>query len=198
MPSPDQLRMLQTRIAPAAFAAARRTGVPAEFLCAQCILESGWLEHAPGNNCFGIKYYTGAPGKQLLKTREWFTDAQRDAFLARGDGRTAQLADPPRQDARGRKLYEVEDWFATFPVLSDCFTRRALMFAEGRYAEATRAYRETANLEAFVRAVAPVYATDPRYAEKILALACMKAVTDIVGQLWTATNEKDYEPNRQT
>jgi hypothetical protein len=81
----------------------------------QAILESGWLDHAPGNNCFGIKSYNGEYGRQLLSTTEWFTDAELKRFLALGDGRTAQLADPvapARHD--GRRKYRVQDWFATF------------------------------------------------------------------------------------
>src|SRR5215469_1251488 len=100
-------------IAEAAVVSERSTGCPAELQAAQCILETGWLKHAPGNNCFGIKSYEGAWGRQLLRTNEWFNDAEAARFLARGDGRTAALADPVQQDAHGRKLYNVRDWFAT-------------------------------------------------------------------------------------
>src|SRR5438477_8715451 len=88
-------------IAEAAVASERSTGCPAELQAAQCILETGWLKHAPGNNCFGIKSYGGASGRQLLNTREWFSDADAARFLALGDGRTASLATPVEQDARG-------------------------------------------------------------------------------------------------
>src|SRR5437660_12429141 len=80
------------RIAEAAVASERSTGCPAELQAAQCILETGWLNHAPGNNCFGIKFYAGAFGRQLLHTREWFTNTEAARFLALGDGRTAELA----------------------------------------------------------------------------------------------------------
>jgi flagellum-specific peptidoglycan hydrolase FlgJ len=74
----------------------------------------------------------------------------------------------------------VQDWFSTFATLGDCFTRRAMMFPEGRYAPAARAYRETANLEAFVRTIAPIYATDPHYADAVLAIARAPEVTGII------------------
>src|SRR5437762_5869262 len=116
-------------IAEAAVTSERSTGCPAELPAAQCILETGWLKHAPGNNCFGIKSYNGAFGRQLLRTREWFSDADAARFLALGDGRTAELANPVQHDPRGRKLYHVEDWFANFATLGDCFARRAAMFS---------------------------------------------------------------------
>jgi flagellum-specific peptidoglycan hydrolase FlgJ len=158
------------RIAEAAVASELSTGCPAELQAAQCILETGWLNHAPGNNCFGIKCYEGAFGRQLLGTREWFTDSEAAHFLALGDGRTAERAEPPQRDARGRKLYHVEDWFATFATLGDCFARRAAMFNAGHYAPLAGAYRSGGSLEALVRGIAPIYATDPGYADTLLSL----------------------------
>lgn len=181
--SDDQLRALETQIAPAAVSAARLTGVPAELLCAQAILESGWLEHAPGNNCFGIKSYQGQYGRQLLRTREWLTPQELARFIALGDARTAQAVLPERKDELGRTLYDVRDWFATFATLGDCFLRRALLFTEGRYVESWKRYLENRDLEAFVRAMAPIYATDSHYADAVLAIARMPEVTSIVEQL---------------
>src|SRR6476660_7388079 len=90
-------------IAQAAVASENATACPAELQAAQCILETGWLKHAPGNNCFGIKSYQGESGRQLLTTREWFTADGLARFLSLGDGRTATPAKPTRQDARGSK-----------------------------------------------------------------------------------------------
>jgi flagellum-specific peptidoglycan hydrolase FlgJ len=157
-------------IAEAAVASERATGCPAGLQAAQCILETGWLKHAPGNNCFGIKFYDGADGRQLLRTREWFTDAEAARFLAAGDGRTAELATPVQQDARGRRLHNVGDWFATFATLGDCFARRAAIFGTGRYAPFADAYKAGGSLDALVRGIAPIYATDPNYADTVLAL----------------------------
>lgn len=43
------------QVAPGAQAAMAKTRVPASVSIAQAALESGWGEHAPGNNLFGIK-----------------------------------------------------------------------------------------------------------------------------------------------
>jgi flagellum-specific peptidoglycan hydrolase FlgJ len=155
-------------IARAAVAATRGTDCPAELVAAQAIIESGWLEHSPGNNCFGIKARQGDHDRQLLRTAEWFTDAEREAFLRGAEGRTAELVTPPEADRRGRKKYRCQDWFAVFPALADCFARRVLLFSIGRYAPIALEYRETGDLEQLVRKMAAVYATDPNYAPTIL------------------------------
>lgn len=47
----------------------------ASMVMAQILVESGWLRHAPGNNCLGIKVPKNKIGiwknVQLLKTKEW-------------------------------------------------------------------------------------------------------------------------------
>lgn len=186
MLTPAQLLTLQTQIAPAAISAARLTGTPREFLCAQCILESAWLTKLSGShNCFGIKSYLGEWRRELVTTHEWFTDAELRAFLARDSARTAVLASPRLQNGQ-RKYYEVKDWFAAFPTYAACFARRAVMFTEGAYLAAWRAYQQRPDLEAFVRAVGPIYATAPNYADQILELARSPEVTEIVDQLQAA------------
>ena len=157
-------------IAQAAVASEKATRCPAELQTAQCILETGWLAHAPGNNCFGVKSYTGEFGRQLLSTREWFNAQDLSRFLALGDGRTAAAAIPLQHDARGRTLYHVQDWFATFATLGDCFARRAALFITGPYQPFANAYFADGNLEALVHGIAPIYATDPSYADKVLSL----------------------------
>ena len=177
------------RIAQAA-ASEQSTGCPAELITAQCILESGWLTHAPGNNCFGIKSYAGEFGRQLLRTREWFTDAERARFLALAPGRTADFVQPLRQDLHGRKLFSVQDWFATFATLADCFARRAAMFNTGRYAPFAETYKANLDLEALVRGISPIYATDPTYADTVWSLIRSPEVQAATDQ---AQAEVDFE-----
>jgi flagellum-specific peptidoglycan hydrolase FlgJ len=162
-------------IARAAVASERATGCPAELIAAQCILESGWLKSAPGNNCFGIKSYPGEAGRQLLFTTEWFTEAEAQRFLALGDSRTAALKRP---DARhdGRREYGVMDWLASFPSLADCFAKRASLFAAGRYAPFAAAYALSRDFEALVNGIAPIYATDPGYAGQVIRIASQSNV----------------------
>ena len=163
--TPEQQEANLKLIAEAAVKSDKLTGCPAELTAAQCILESGWLDYCPGQNCFGIKSFKGEYGRQLLDTWEVFTPSQLQQFLSQGDSRSAV--------ALGGNRYRVKDWFATFATLADCFTRRALMWNEGPYAPAAKVYESNESpdrLETYVKAIAPIYATDPHYAEKVLTL----------------------------
>lgn len=173
-------------IAEAAVDAELKSGCPRLLLAAQCILESGWLSAAPGNNCFGIKSYSGEHGRQLLETREWLTDREAAAFLARGDGRTAELFHPEYAD--GRKLYFVHDWFATFASLTDCFVRRAALFSMAPYASFAAAYRLNGDFTAMVRGIGPIYATDPHYADRVLQIANQDNVSKAIADAWMEAN----------
>lgn len=156
-------------IAEAAVASTKGTQCPAELVAAQAILESGWLKHAPGNNCFGIKARSGDE-RQLLHTTEWFTDQERSAWLAADPGRTAEPVTPVETDRRGRHKYACQDWFAAYPSLADCFARRVELFDAGRYAPFARAYEADRNFVAYLRGIARIYATDPGYADSCLAI----------------------------
>jgi flagellum-specific peptidoglycan hydrolase FlgJ len=169
-----------TLIAEAAVACEKLTGVPAEISVAQCALESGWLQHAPGNNCFGIKAYAGCPARQLLHTMEWFTPSETQSFLAGAPGRTAVFATPLQIAAGGRHKYIVQDWFANFPTLKDCFIKHAMLFAGGKYEAKMDVYRHDRDLEGLVRGIAPIYATAPGYADSVLQIVRQKDVQDAI------------------
>lgn len=159
-------------IAEAAAAAEKQTGCPAELLVAQCALESGWLQHAPAFNCFGIKQYPGCYGTQMLATTEWFTDSQRRQFIERGEGRSAILKRPnePKR-ADGRREYFVRDVFATFPSLEACFLKRCQIWDKGPYSRAADHFKKGGDFETFVREIGPIYATDPAYATEVLKIS---------------------------
>lgn len=173
----EQQRQALSQIAPAAVVSERLTGVPAELAAAQVILESGWLQRCVGCNAFGIKARPGRD-RQLLQTQEWFTDAEVAAFLARGDGRTAELVEPERRNGE-RRLYKVRDWFAAYPSLAEALADHARLITDGRpYAAAWQQYRKTGDLDRLVLGVAAKYATDPGYGNKLLAIIRMPAVRD--------------------
>ncbi len=56
-------------ILPSAIEQGKRTGIDPRIIVAQAAHESGWGQHAPGNNLFGIKSH-GQPGGQKLWTNE--------------------------------------------------------------------------------------------------------------------------------
>ena len=179
----DELRQAVS----SAIACEANTGVPAELLVAQFGLESGWGKHMPGNNCFGIKEYAGAFGRQLLQTHEWFTEAELARFLA---GDAARTAEPTGQSNVLRKEYAVRDWFATFRSLAACFDRRAQLFLAGRYKPFADQYLKDGDAETLIRGIAPIYATAPGYADTLLQLVSQKNIQTVLAQL-RGSNEAD-------
>lgn len=165
----------------------RDTGVPAALTVAQWALESSWGIAQPGNNCFGIKakLYPEREGKQtgrqLLRTTEYFTPTEKEAWLARVPGRTAEADGRPRpQD--GRIRYRCQDWFAVYPTLKDCFDAHAALLKRGKYADFLADYRERGlPFEGYVGKVAAVYATDPHYADSVLKIIAMPDVMAELG-----------------
>ena len=173
----DQSSSLTNQAAPAACDVERKGGPPAELTVAQWAIESGWGAHAPENNCFGIKAYSGCHGRQLLPTYEWFTGKEAEAFLHAGDSRTLSLVEPLQERPDGRKKYHARDWFATFSSLADAFAYyQGKLLTDRRYAPALSRYRDDRDLPALIRSIAPFYATDPGYADKLIAITSMDVV----------------------
>lgn len=139
--TPEQYSALR-RIAEAAVAAERETGCPAEISAAQCIVESAWLEVAPGENCFGIKSRPDGDCQYCL-TKEYIN----------GEWKNQKIA------------------FAVYPDLAACFAAHARLLQCGGYAPAWRRYQANHDLDAYIRAIAEHCATDPGYAPKTLQLA---------------------------
>ena len=126
----------------------RACQIPAELTISQWALESGWGSHQPGNNCFGIKAYNGCFGIQLLKTAEYV------------NGVRTTILQP----------------FATFPSLDACFHQHATLFSTARYQQAFKQHAKSADLDALIRQVSAVYATDPNYASLLFAIIAMPEV----------------------
>jgi flagellar protein FlgJ len=139
----------------------RRTGMPALFVLAQAALESGWAGAKPGNAMFGIKAGGGWRGeKQLLRTRE---------VLKRADqgGRFPEVVSITKR-ADGKFDYVVKDWFRAYASIADSFADHGQMLrANALYARCF----ETQDPREFARRIAAAgYATDPKYAESLIAV----------------------------
>ena len=169
--TPEQRTANLARIAAAAVATERATGVPAELCAAQCILESAWLEKAPGNNPFGIKARAGQPSTPVLTT-EFLTPPQLDRV--RASGKQIQSVEP---STGGKQKVMLVDQFAAFPTLTDAFTAYANLLVTGKYfAPRFGRYQQHKNLAQLLSDMKgtdgqPPYATDPNYDTKILQLA---------------------------
>lgn len=129
------------------------THVPAELTLAQWAVESGWGQHQPGNNCFGIKAYNGCYGTQLLETTEVV------------HGVTQHL---PQE-------------FATFPTLAECFEKHARLICEGPpYATVWVQYEHSSNLGQLIHGIAPIYSTSPTYGQLLLEVVSMQPVQQAI------------------
>ena len=138
----------------AAAAAVKESGLPPELTVAQAILESGWGAHAPGNNIWGIKARPGEP-----YTRKTTTE-----FI------------------HGQEVHLEQD-FESFPTLADAFARHnQLIQSAAPYRAAIEQYQAGGDVPTLIRGVAAHYATDPNYADKILALSSRADVQAAIAQ----------------
>lgn len=135
-------------IVPAAQACQRTSGIPASFTIAQAALESSWGERAPGCNLFGIK-----PGPR------W----------------AGPTVDVPTHEVLNGVRVAITDKFRCYRTWGECLADRADFFRKNpRYAAC---FQETTG-HGWARAVARAgYATDPQYAEKLIAVMDGRAMT---------------------
>lgn len=139
-------------------------GCPALLTVAQAILESGWGDHAPGGNYFGIKEYSGAYGRQQLLTTEYVK------------GKPASM-------------YQ---WFATFATPLDCLEKHSeLITRNPRYAGPFEQYAADHDIAKLIYGIAPIYATDINYANKVLGVMSMNPVLVAIGEAWRKIDSKN-------
>lgn len=138
------------KLAPYAQEAQRRTGIPASVSLAQAALESGFGRSGlakTANNLFGIK-----------AGRSW-------------KGKTVTL--PTREWVNGQWVTVDAVWRA-YDTPLEAFLDHGRLFYNGLY-DAALPYRSSP--EEFVKRIAPIYATDPKYADKLLTIIRRYALT---------------------
>jgi flagellar protein FlgJ len=140
-----QARDFVARVLPDAKAAARRTGIPAEFLVAHAALETGWGRSEPrgtdgrlSHNLFGIKAGRGWTGDSVEATTTEYVQGQ-----------------PQRQVERFRAYGSYADSFRDYANLLASSPRYASVLGEQDPARFARGLQ------------AAGYATDPAYASKL-------------------------------
>jgi flagellum-specific peptidoglycan hydrolase FlgJ len=119
----------------------RTTGIPASFTIAQAALESSWGGRAPGNNHFGLQ-----------ADKSW-------------QGATVDIS--THEVVKGVRVAMV-DKFRAYPSWADCLLDHAQFFLQNpRY---RKCFLERTG-EGWARAAATAgYATDPAYADKLIAI----------------------------
>ena len=146
--APDHVQVFMNKLAAPAQAASRSTGVPADLILAQAALETGWGRHeiaaADGgnsHNLFGIKAGSRWQGPTTEVATHEYLDGQRT---------------------------RVTDSFRVYDSFEEAFTDYARLIGDNpRYAGVAAA----ASPEQAARALQEGgYATDPAYADKLIAV----------------------------
>lgn len=105
------------------------TKVPALFTLAQCALETGWGEHAPGNMMFGVKDTDGINGnEQLITTTEYLkSDGVKFPVII------SKIFNPITKLWK----YTVKDYFRKYNTPAESFTDHGKFFIKNtRYKDA--------------------------------------------------------------
>jgi flagellum-specific peptidoglycan hydrolase FlgJ len=139
---------------PAAIESEKKYGVPAELTLAQAALESGWAASPIGGyNIFGIKG-SGPAGKTSVDTKEFY------------DG----------------KWVNVRDGFAKYNNFAEAVERHGKLFHNGYYDKAVGQFAQDRSTAAFIDNIQGIYATDPKYSQKINSIIEDYGLTDMVAQ----------------
>lgn len=148
-------RAFIAQVSVGAVAGQEKTGIPAAVTIAQAIDESGWgqsgLAQYPNNNLYGIKPLTGYAETQPMPTQEF----------ENGQWVTATVP------------------FAKFSSWAEStYAHNQMIAYGGNYAAAMAILQHSDHLtrsiiKAYVYAMGPVYATDPHYADHLIAVMDM-------------------------
>lgn len=125
----------------AAQGAARKWRVPASVSLAQYAVESGWGKYMPAGS-------NNPFGIQALP----------------GLPSVAAIS----HEYRNGQLVQVTEYFAKFASIADAFDKHGELLATARAYRAAMVFADNPN--AFVAAMAPVYATAPNYASALLSI----------------------------
>lgn len=129
------------KIGPAASECMRKTGVLASLVIAQAALESSWGKSAPGNMLFGVKAGASWKGKkQLLWTHEY----------------------------DGGKKTRVQAYFRAYDSWLDSLLDHAALITGNKRYKAVVGEKEYQKACRAIQAAG--YATDPKYADKLIGL----------------------------
>lgn len=137
-------------------------GLSSIAILAQCALESGWGEHAPGNMMFGIKDTDGVNGnEQLITTTEYLKNPNAKFPVI-----ISKVLDPVK------KLYKyiVKDYFRKYNTPADSFRDHVKFFqVNKRY---TTAWSVRKDYNRFFEEIAKAgYATAPGYSDILKGVA---------------------------
>lgn len=160
--SPQELKALGEKdkkaffeaLLPGAIESEKKYGVPAEVTLAQAALESAWARSPIGGyNIFGIKG-SGSQGSVNVQTQEFY---------------------------KGRYV-TIRDNFARYANFTEAVSKHGALFHNGYYDKAVEQYARDKNPRAFVDNIHGIYATDPKYSQKIKGIIDDYGLTEMVNR----------------
>ena len=134
--------------------AARQLGVAPVAILAQAALETGWGQHAPGNNVFGVKAGSGWSGGTVQTLTQEFRNGVASVGTAA---------------------------FRAYQDVAESVQNYAALLSRPRYQAARD---QGNDISAFATALQRSgYATDPHYAAKLVAIARSPRMQQALDQL---------------
>jgi len=161
----------------------KETGVPAAVTIAQWATESGWGKSAIGNNVFGMTKARRHTKSQIKTTNEDVTWEEFQKFKPQ-EKQTAVMQDgsPISGPWTGKKRIKMDREFADFDSMEEAFRDHARLLSsdKGPYKAAFDRYKTTGDEQAFIRDIAPTYASDRSYGKVIGRVAGQDSVKTAV------------------
>jgi flagellar protein FlgJ len=150
----DQAKQFIASILPSVQTAARQLGVAPVAILAQAALETGWGQHAPGNNVFGVKAGSGWGGGTVQTLTQEFQNGVASVGMAA---------------------------FRAYQNVTESVQNYAALLSRPRYQTARD---QGNDISAFANALQRSgYATDPHYAAKLVAIARSPRMQQALDQL---------------
>ncbi|OYV37830.1 MAG: flagellar rod assembly protein/muramidase FlgJ [Thiomonas sp. 20-64-5] len=150
----EQARQFIASILPSVQTAAKQIGVAPVAILAQAALETGWGQHAPGNNVFGVKAGAGWNGGTVQTLTQEFRNGVASVGTAA---------------------------FRAYQNMAESVQNYAALLARPRYQSARN---QGNDISAFASALQRSgYATDPHYAAKLVAIARSPRMQQALDQL---------------
>ncbi|MDD4887692.1 MAG: flagellar assembly peptidoglycan hydrolase FlgJ, partial [Thiomonas sp.] len=150
----DQAKQFIASILPSVQTAAKQLGVAPVAILAQAALETGWGQHAPGNNVFGVKAGSGWGGGTVQTLTQEFQNGVASVGAAA---------------------------FRAYQNVNESVQNYAALLSRPRYQAARD---QGNDISAFANALQRSgYATDPHYAAKLVAIARSPRMQQALDQL---------------
>lgn len=171
----------------------KETGYPSKVLMTQFALESGRGKAASGDyNYFGMT--KGGSDKKLTWTKEVLDSEGLKKFKQKLSPEELQTitVDPNQKNLpQGKVRYKVQRYFASYNSLKEgalAYTNNIIK--NPRYGPAYEEYKKTKNPEEFMKNIAKAgYATDPNYANSLVATSKSKDITDALAKAEKTENQ---------